>query len=404
MHDILIVGSGYAGVWAAMAAARAARALGRGMRVAMVAPEPCLTARPRLYESQLAGEDARLDLTGVLRQTRTDFIAGRAIAVAPERPSVIVAAGGRETMLAARALVVASGSRTRPGATDNLCTIDDWPAACDFWARLDAMVRDRDGRRPVRLAVVGAGLTGLEAATEAAARHGAAVQVHLLDARPELHGFSAEAARYVREALARRGVRLHSGAIVAPAGSLPLAGTPDGTADLVLWCAGLEPDGLASAAPGPRAGDGRVRVTGELRQTDAPCTFWAGDIACAPTGDGGSTVMSCQHAVAMGALAGENAVRLVAGVPLAEFRAAPYVTCMALGPDDALLTSGWDRQPALRGADAVAVKAHIMRQLILPDPANLAPRPEEPAAQVSSPDASPASSRTACVGTKSPLK
>src|SRR5690242_6439553 len=52
MHDILIIGGGFAGVWSALGAAAARRELGAHaarLRIALLTREPYLTIRPRLY-------------------------------------------------------------------------------------------------------------------------------------------------------------------------------------------------------------------------------------------------------------------------------------------------------------------------------------------------------------------
>ena len=52
--------------------------------------------------------------------------------------------------------------------------------------------------------------------------------------------------------------------------------------------------------------------------------------------------------------------------PFALFRPDPYVTCVDLGPAEAVLTTGWDREVARTGADAKQLKQHINTRLIYP--------------------------------------
>jgi NADH dehydrogenase len=54
---ILIVGSGFAGVWGALGAARVLDQQGRAdgtVEIALISPEPLLAIRPRLHESEPA--------------------------------------------------------------------------------------------------------------------------------------------------------------------------------------------------------------------------------------------------------------------------------------------------------------------------------------------------------------
>jgi NADH dehydrogenase len=66
MRNVVIVGGGFAGVWAALAAARerAARTPTRPVNITLVSPEPWLTMRPRLYEA--SPQTLRVPLAGVL--------------------------------------------------------------------------------------------------------------------------------------------------------------------------------------------------------------------------------------------------------------------------------------------------------------------------------------------------
>src|SRR6478752_8055152 len=54
---IVVVGGGFAGVWAAMGAARLLRGKGAegGVAISLVSPDDALVIRPRLYESDLSG-------------------------------------------------------------------------------------------------------------------------------------------------------------------------------------------------------------------------------------------------------------------------------------------------------------------------------------------------------------
>ena len=58
---ILVVGAGFAGMWSALSAARLIDQHGRtDIEVVLVAPEPHLHVRPRLYEENAAGMKAPL--------------------------------------------------------------------------------------------------------------------------------------------------------------------------------------------------------------------------------------------------------------------------------------------------------------------------------------------------------
>jgi NADH dehydrogenase len=56
-QHIVIAGSGFAGTWAALSAARAVSLAGHSdtVEITVVSPEPALHIRPRLYEATLEG-------------------------------------------------------------------------------------------------------------------------------------------------------------------------------------------------------------------------------------------------------------------------------------------------------------------------------------------------------------
>jgi NADH dehydrogenase len=108
----LIIGGGFAGFWAALAARRVA---GPRAGVTLVSPEPVLEIRPRLYEAR--PETLGVALLPLLRKVDVSFVRGEAIRLDTAAKAVTLAAGDR---LAYDRLVVATGSRMRrppvPGA------------------------------------------------------------------------------------------------------------------------------------------------------------------------------------------------------------------------------------------------------------------------------------------------
>lgn len=122
---------------------------------------------------------------------------------------------------------------------------------------------------------------------------------------------------------------------------------------------------LTDRIPGSRDELGRLKLDPYLRVTGVPGVFAAGDTAAAELESGHWTMQSCQHAHAMGRLAGHNAAAEILGVSLAPFEPEPYVTCLDLGQAGAVLTVGWDRTVKLTGPPAKQLKRKI-NQMISP--------------------------------------
>lgn len=364
-RDVLILGGGFAGAWAAMAAARAASAVPRRQRpsITLVTREPWLTVRPRLYERDPSA--ARVDLRPVLDRIGVGLEIGHVTDVDPASGSALVSGTARGRELRAAALVLATGSRLdrrrfplAPGVHD----IDTRESAVRFRRSLA-----RSGR-PSRVAVIGAGLAGVELATELA---GEGHVVTVIDRRDDPGAeFGHDAWAVVRSALDRLGVELRSGASVTSA-SRTAVQVDDGAivADHVVLTSGLvaatDFDGLTS----PRDTSGRVEVDKTLAVIGAANVFAAGDAARIVLEGDRVSPMSCQMAIPTGVMAGANAVATITGGSLQRFEHHDYVTCVDLGPGDALFTRGWERRPELTGADAARLKQWIVTEAIVPDPA-----------------------------------
>src|SRR4051794_9896032 len=110
--NILVIGGGFAGFWAAVAAKRVA---GPQADVTLVSPEPMLEIRPRLYEAR--PETLAVDILPLLRKVDINFVPGSAVQLDADAKTVTLASGACRTY---DRLVVATGSRMRrppmPGA------------------------------------------------------------------------------------------------------------------------------------------------------------------------------------------------------------------------------------------------------------------------------------------------
>ncbi len=366
---ILVIGGGFAGFWAALAARRVA---GPRADVTLVSPEPALEIRPRLYEAR--PETLAVDLLPLLRKVDVGFVRGAATGLDTAAKTVALAAGDT---LAYDRLVVATGSRMRrppvPGA-EAAFSVDTQAEAIAFDRRLRQIARDVTAPA---IAVVGAGFAGIELALELRDRlvaHGAEaaaerLRIVLIDRAdtigPELGPTPRPA---IEAALAADRVELRLGAAVS-ALAADRVGFADGSvlaADAVVLSTGMAASPFAAQVPGARDQLGRVVVDTALRAPAAPDVFVAGDAAAADTGDGHRTLQSCQHAGQLGRFAGENAARDLIGLPPLPYMQLRYVTCLDLGRSGALFTHGWDRRIDKTGAEGKAMKRMINTQLIYP--------------------------------------
>ena len=366
---ILVIGGGFAGFWAAVAARRVA---GSRAEVTLVSREPVLEIRPRLYEAR--PETLAVALLPLLRKVEIGFVRGEAIGLDAAAKIVTLAAGNR---LAYDRLVVATGSRMRrppvPGA-EAAFSVDTQVEAITLDRRFADIARDVAAPT---IAVVGAGFTGIELTLELRDRlaaHGAndaaeRLRIVLID-RAETVGpeLGPGPRPQIEAALAAAGVELRLGAAVR-ALAADRVSFADGSllaADAIVLATGMAASPFAGQVPGAWDALGRVVVDAALRVPAAPEVFVAGDAAAADTGDGHRTLQSCQHAGQLGRVAGENAARDLVGLPLLPYTQLRYVTCLDLGRSGAVISQGWERRVEKTGSEGKAVKRWINTKLIYP--------------------------------------
>lgn len=374
---IVVIGGGFAGLWAAAAAARARELFGLdagALEIALVAPYPFHTIRVRCYEDDLAA--IRLPLDDLLAPMGVTRIEAAVTAIDPAARSLATGAGplayGRLILAAGSALRVPDIPRAQP-----TFDVDSYAGAERLAAHLRALASGPLDAAAHAAVVIGGGLAGVEIACELPGRlrtllgAGAPVRVVLVD-HGEIGAAMGAGAATVRSALAAAGVeaRDHSGVASVEADGVRLS---DGTmipARTVIFTTGARASPLAGQLGAPLDRLGRVAVDAFLKVESVAAVYAAGDCAVAAADDlGHVTVMSCQHARPMGRLAGHNAVCDLAGRPedRVAFSAPDYVTVMDLGPEGAVYTSGWDRGTLVAsGAAAKTVKQTINCSRIYP--------------------------------------
>ncbi|MGO1076060.1 NAD(P)/FAD-dependent oxidoreductase [Inquilinus sp. CA228] len=374
MQRILILGAGFAGLWAAVGAARALDVFGIGpdrVEVTLVNRDAWHGIRVRNYEADL--DAIRVPLASVLDPIGVRLVEGEVADIDLAQRSVRCAVLGAETALPYDRLVFALGSGLArpaiPGLAERGFDIDPFAGARRLADHLAGL-----GGRPASpgrdtVLVVGAGLTGIEAATEMADRIGQAGRVILADHAPQVGSDMGVSARPVIEtALAALGVETRMGVSVAAvdAGGATLSTGEAIPAATVIWCAGMRASPLTARFPVERDRLGRLPVDPTLKITGREAEFAVGDSARAMVDDSHASVMSCQHSRPMGRFGGHNAVADLLGRPLLPLRIEWYTTILDLGSWGAVYTEGWDRQVAAQGAAAKQTKQIINRQRIYP--------------------------------------
>ena len=379
MTRIVVLGAGFAGLWAAIGAARKRDeigAAGRDIEIRVVDRNPYHNIRVRNYEVDLS--EVALPLGQLLDPIGVTHGLGEVEAIDPARREIsLVTSDGEETLDYDR-LVLALGSEvTRPdipGLADHAFDVDTYIAALRLEDHLVSLGRSVPSPGRSTVVVVGAGFTGIEVAAEMPDRLARAGitgsrRIILVDPNPTVGAtIGAHARPVIETALSALDIETRLGARVASveAAGVHLSSGEFIPAQTVIWCAGLRASRLAASLPGARDRLGRLLVDPFMRVADLPGVFAAGDVASSVVDGLHPTVMSCQFARPMGRFAGHNVVADLLGLPMLPLRIDWYVTVLDLGSWGALYTEGWDREVRTTGAAAKATKQTINRKRIYP--------------------------------------
>ncbi len=380
MSDIVVVGAGFAGLWAALGAARRLDELAvpaGAVTVTVLTSKPFHDIRVRNYEADLAG--CRLPLATILDPVGVAHVTVEVTRIdTAVRTVTAVDAAGRSTFHGYDRLVLAPGSHLFkpdiPGLAEFAFDVDTYDGAVALAHHLAELAGGDVTSAAATVVVVGAGLTGIETACELPRRLDAAFRgrvtprVVLIDHRSPGSDMGEAARPVIETALSDNGVEVLAGVRVAEidAQGVTLSSGERLGAPTVVWCAGMRASALAAQLPVTPDRLGRVPVDDYLRVVDVPDVFAAGDVAAARMDDDHLSVMSCQHSRPMGRYAGYNVVGDLLGEPMLALRIPWYVTVLDLGPAGAVYTEGWDRHLVTQGAVAKATKTTINTQRIYP--------------------------------------
>ncbi|MET4219528.1 NADH dehydrogenase [Bradyrhizobium sp. LB7.2] len=385
---IIIIGAGFAGMYAALSAARQREIQGvspEQLEIALVAPAPTLVVRPRLYEAK--PETLTAPLLDVLESIDVAYVQGSAETINTEARTVEIAtAKGATKTLSYDRLVVATGSRlfrpNIPGLAQHGFSVDTLDDAVALDKHLHGLAKRPavNGRETV--VVAGGGFTGIEAATEMPARlrdifgKDAKPRIIIVERNIAIAPDMGEGARpIIEEALRKVGVETRLGAGVASLdrSGVTLSNGEHIETETVIWAAGIRAAPLTAQIPAGRDNFGRLLVDRDLRVPGVAGVFATGDAARAACDDEGNhALMSCQHATRMGAFAGNNAAAELLGVPTRPYHQKAYVTCLDLGEAGALFTRGWEREVEMVGETAKKTKQEINTVWIYPPKAERA--------------------------------
>src|SRR3954453_18110841 len=274
----------------------------------MLSSQPYHDIRVRNYEADLT--PCRIPLRDLLDPVGVAHITAAVLGIDPAAAAVRTADGAT---LSYDRLVLALGSRVvkpgLPGLAEFGYDVDTYDGAMKLQEHIRDLAEHTDDPASATAVVVGAGLTGIETASELpkmlSDSLGPAVtpRVILVDHNPHVGADMGESARpVIEEALAQNGVDTITGVGVTAVDerSVMLSSGEIVPAATLVWCAGMRANPLTAQLGVPCDRLGRLAVDDHLRVEGVADVFAAGDVAVAKMDDEHLSVMSCQHGRPMG--------------------------------------------------------------------------------------------------------
>jgi NADH dehydrogenase len=348
---IVVLGAGYTGLTTAKLAATRT-----GATVTLINDRDRFVERMRNHQLATGQRLRDLPLRDLVKGTGIRLVIDRVTHIDPERRQVGLARGAEP--VGYDLLVYALGSHadldTIPGAADHATAV----ATADQAQQLHDRMRTAG-----TVAVVGAGLTGIEAVTELAETYpDRTVRMATSGTLGEM--LSERGRRHLRQTFDRLGIQVWEHAAVAKVAEdgLLLENGEHVGADAVAWTTGFRVPALARAAGLAVDDRGRMLVDPTLRSVSHPEVYGIGDAAAARNQDGQELRMGCGPGGITAVAAARAITERLAGRTPKPLRFKDFAWCISLGRRDGVVQFGKaDDSPVLTGRLAALVKESVVR-------------------------------------------
>ncbi|AGY57431.1 NAD(P)/FAD-dependent oxidoreductase [Gloeobacter kilaueensis] len=363
MARIVIVGGGFAGLFTALTLEQYSFG-GERPEILLIDRSEHFVFAPLLYElvsGELKSWEVAPRFDELLENTGIRFLQQEVVGFDLAGGKVKLAGGTAE---AYDRLVIAAGGQTPveivPGAKEHALPFRTLADAQALIARLKAALEA--GADPLRVALVGAGASGVELACKLADTLQTKGTIVLFDREKEILGeFSAAERKLVRAELEERSVRLRLGTKILRVGADGLeidagSGSEWIPAEVVLWTVGTGVPSLIGELEVAKGAGGRVAIQPTLQLVDYPEVFALGDLAFAADDSGKFLGASAQLAFQQAGFCAWNLWASLNNRPLLAFRYAPLGQLLGLGIDSGVAS--------LLGRPLSGPLAYLVRRLV----------------------------------------
>lgn len=367
MSRICILGGGFGGLYTALRLSQLSWTGHEKPEITLVDKCDRFVFLPLLYEvvtGDLQSWEVAPYYSELLSGTGIRYVQATVDSVNLAGRTVQITQNGQAERLSYDRLVLAMGGESVignvAGAADNALpfrTLNDAMRLSDRLKDLEASAADR-----IRVAIIGAGYSGVELACNLAERLGDRGRLRIVELGDRILNFSPDFNRKAAEkALTDRKVWTDLQTKTSNVTSDEITLQYDDKSetlpvDLVLWTVGTRISEVIQSLPLPMNNRGQVKVQTTLQVEGYPEVYALGDLADCKDADGQIIPTTAQAAFQQADYAGWNLWASLTDRPLLTFKYQHLGEMMTLGSDDATLAG--------LGLQLNGVSAHLARRMI----------------------------------------
>lgn len=375
MKNLVIIGGGFAGLWAAFSAVRKAKALNieGDVKITLINKDAYHGLRPRFYETNL--DKTRILLKSFLAPIGVSLLVDEVIQINSQAQTISLKVSGN---ISYDQLIIAAGSKLSTpnilGLWDYSFNVDTFDAAVKLQQHIYSLPKATSSPGQFTIIVGGDGFTGVEVATDIMDRlinitpKTKKPRVIIIDRSKVAGRFSAAAQEIIFNAFHDMGIETISDIEIQEVfqDKIKLSNSTIIPTNTLVWTAGMHSNELTKQLNIELDQFGRLPVDRYLRVKGVGNCFAAGDVAAATTDGKHMALLSCQHAMPQGRFAGNNAIANLFNDELLMYEQHKYVTSLDLGSWGALYTEGWDQEIVSIQDEAKKIKLFINHERIYP--------------------------------------